>query len=321
MKKQYLILILLIVVLSGYLIVKKEDRRHYTLPVPPAVTAKEVDRLVVKKQNRSIEFTRKDNAWVITDNAYPVDDTAMNQMLDVISQLTLTALVSENQDTIRYELDEEHGLEVTAYSENTPLLSFTIGKTASTFNHTFVMLKNDPNIYHAKDSFRMHFDKTVAEFRDKQVLNFSQSAIKKITIQIQGKHIDLTARDLQTENQDTPETVFRYDDGTSPDPKTVSNLLSTLSVLTCDRFLEAPDKATLEKEPPDLKIILEDDEPFVLSMFDQTEDDQVFGISSMNAYAFAFKDHVAKDLQSYAHDLAGLTTTQEQEAQKDSSTR
>jgi len=311
MKKQYLILILLIVVLSGYLIIKKEDRR----------TATEVDRLVVKKQNRSIEFTRKDNAWVLSDNAYPVDDTAMNQMLDVISQLTLTALVSENQDTIRYELDDTHGVQVTAYSENTPLLSFAIGKTASTFNHTFVMLKNDPNIYHAKNSFRMHFDKTVAEFRDKQVLNFSLSAIKKITIQIQGKQIDLTARDLQTDNQDTPETVFRYDDGSSPDPKTVSNLLSTLSALTCDRFLENPDKSTLEKQPPDLKITLENDGPIVLSMFDQTGDDQVFGTSSMNAYSFALQDHVAKDLQSYAHDLAKLTTPQEQEAQKESSTR
>ncbi len=341
MKKQYLILILLIVVLSGYLIVKKEDRRHYTLPSQPAVTASEVDRLIIKKQTRSIEFTRKEDFWVITDNEYPVDDTAMSQMLDVVSQLTLTALVSENQDTIRYELDDEHGVDVTAYSGNTPLLSFKIGKNASTFNHTFVMLKNDPNIYHAKDSFRMHFDKTVAEFRDKQVLDFSESTIKKISIQIQEKNIHLTARDLQNDNiradqsetgqapteiqadqSDTSqalaetraagsETVFRYEDGSSPDPKTVSNLLSTLAGLTCDRFLDNPDTNTLGKEPPHLKITLENDEPIVLSVFNQATDDQVFGISSMNGYAFAFKNHVAKDLQSYARELAGLSPEKE----------
>ncbi|MCA1794112.1 MAG: DUF4340 domain-containing protein, partial [Desulfobacteraceae bacterium] len=208
---------------------------------------------------------------------------------------------------------------------------------ASTFNHTFVMLENNPDIYHAKGSFRTHFDKTVAEFRDKQVLDFLQSAIKKVTIQIQGKQIDLTARSLQADNTradksdngqapseiqtDQPdnrqaetdsheavsETVFRYEDGSSPDPETVSNLLSTLSGLTCDRFLENSDKSTLEKEAPDLKITLENEDTIVLSMFDQTEDDQVFGISSMNEYAFVFQNHVAKDLQSYARELAGLS--------------
>jgi len=313
MKKEYLILILLIFALSGYLIFKKQDRRHYTLPDPPKVKADQVDRLVVEKPDRSIAFTRKDKGWVVTDKNYPVDDTAMRQMMDVITGLRLSALVSEKQDVVRYELDDSHGIDVTAYDQNRSLLSFKIGKTAPTFNHTFVMLENDPNIYHAKDSFRQHFNKTVNEFRDKQVMDFKEASITGITIETRGKQTRLTAGETGFDTQDETEAGFRYEDGSAPDQKTVSDLLSTLSVLTCDRFLEDTDKHTLEKDPFDLKITLENDTPIVLQLFDQGEEGPVFATSSMNAYAFVLEDYVAKDIRSWAHELAGLTSEQEEE--------
>ncbi len=313
MKKEYLILILLIVALSGYLIFKNQDRRHYTLPDPPKIKADQVDRLVVEKPDRSIAFTRKDQGWVVTDKAYPVDDTAMNQMLDVITGLRLSALVSEKQDVVRYELDNSHGIDVTAYDRNTSLLSFKIGKPVPTFNHTFVMLENDPSIYHAKGSFRQHFNKTVNEFRDKQVMDFTEKSITGITIQVQGKQTHLTAGEPGSDSPDESESGFRYKDGSTPDPKTVSNLLSTLSVLTCDRFLEDSDKQNLEMESPDLKITLENATPIVLQLFDLGEEGPVFATSSMNAYAFALEDYVAEDIRSWAHELAGLTSEKEEE--------
>ncbi|MCF8114416.1 MAG: DUF4340 domain-containing protein [Desulfotignum sp.] len=167
MKKEYLILILVIVVLGSYLALKKEDGSHYTLPAPPALDSEKIDRLTVRKQNQTFSFTRKGDGWVVTtDKAYPADGNAIKQMLDVVTNLTLTALVSEKQDLIRYELDEDHCLDVTVYEKQTPVLSFKIGKTAPTYNHTFVMLGKNPNIYHAKDSFRTYFDKSINEFKE-----------------------------------------------------------------------------------------------------------------------------------------------------------
>ncbi len=313
MKKEYLILILFIAALSGYLLFNKQDRTHYTLPAPPKVTADSVDRLVVQKPDDTIAFTRTDQGWVVTDKAYPADDTAMRQMLDIITGLRLSALVSENQDLIRYELDEDHRLDVTAYDQNTALLSFKIGKTAPTFNHTFVMLENDPNIYHATDSFRQHFDKTVNGFRDKQVMDFAEAAITGITIEARGEQTHLTAQKTGSGTQDDTGTRFRYEDGSAPDPKTVSNLLSTLSVLACDRFLDDPDKQNLKKDVPDLKITLKNDNTIVLDLFDQGEKGPVFGTSSMNRFGFALKEYVAKDILSWAHDLAGLEQAQTKE--------
>ena len=313
MKKEYLILILIIAALSGYLLFNKQDRTHYTLPDPPKVAPDSVDRLVIQKPDDTIAFTRTEQGWVVTDKAYPADDTAMRQILDVITGLRLSALVSEKQDLIRYELDDGHSLDVTAYDQNTALLSFKIGKTAPTFNHTFVMLENDPNIYHAADSFRQHFDKTVNEFRDKQVMDFTEASITGITIEAQGKQTHLTAQETGSGTQDDTGIRFRYENGSAPDPKTVSNLLSTLSVLACDRFLDDPDKENLKKDTPDLKITLENSTPIVLDLFDQGEQGPIFGISSMNRYGFALKEYVAKDIQSWAHELSGLMQKQKEE--------
>lgn len=319
MKKQYLILILIIVALAGYLVLKKENRSHYTLPVPPAVESKNIDRLTVEKQNQTLAFLRTDNGWVVTDSSYPADDFAVKQMLDVIQGLTLSALVSEKQDLFRYELDKDHCVDVTAFQADTPVLSFKIGKTAPTYNHTFVMLENDPRIFHAKDSFRSYFDKPLNEFRDRQVLTFDEDRIKAIFIEARGEKIRLTADDTRPDSQDR--LLFNHEDGSSADPKTVSNLLSSLSALNCDRFAQDTNKAALEQTPPSLKIVLENSTPIVLQLFEPSEDGSVPGTSSMNEYPFLLKAYTAEDIVSYAHDLAGLTSPEKIQGEEAHSTQ
>jgi hypothetical protein len=313
MKKEYLILILIIVILAGYLALRKEDRRHYTLPDPPAVNTEKIDRLTVEKEDQMIAFTRTESGWVVTDKAYPADSSAVEQMLNVLSELTLSALVSENQDVARYDLDKPHRLSVTAFHGDTPALSVKIGKAAPTFNHTFVMLGNDPNIYHAKDSFRSHFSKSVNEFRDRQVLTFQENNIEKITIHFPEKQVVLTAqKPADNEKKDGP-PVFSYEDGTSPDPKTVSNLLYSLSDLTCDQFMPDMDKAEMETSSESLAIFLENGSSRVLKLFDQHGEEPVPATSSMNDYVFSLKPHVTEDIIDYAHELAGITEPEEEE--------
>ena len=312
MKKEVLILILLIVVLAGYLVFKKEDRRHYTLPAPPAVDTEKIDRLTVEKKDQTLEFTRTESGWVVTEQAYPADDTAVTQMLEALSGLSLSALVSEKQDLTRYELDDAHGLTATAFEAESPVLSVKIGKTAPTFNHTFVMVNNEPGIYQAKDAFRSHFDKSLDEFRDRRVLTFQEDRIKTITIQTPGKKVILTAREPEGDDTPAKEPVFRYEDGTDPDPETVSNLLSSLSALTCDHFVPDMDKTGLETVSPDLTLVLENGSPLELKLFDKDKDEGM-ATSSMNDYVFSLKPYVTEDITSYAHDLAGLTPEEDTE--------
>jgi hypothetical protein len=313
MKKEYLILILIIVVLAGYLVLKKEDGRHYTLPEPPSVDTKNIDRLTVEKKDKSLVFTRTKSGWVVTEKDYPADNSAVETMLDIMSGLTLSALVSEKQDVARYELDPSRALTVTAFQGETSVISFKIGKTAPTFNHTFVMLENDPNVYQANDSFRSHFNKSVDEFRDRQVLAFQENDIEKITLQTPETQVVLTARKPAEDEAQDSTPVFHYPDGTSPDPETVSNLMYSLSALTCDRFVTDTDKTDLETSTPRLTIILENGVSRVLKLFEPDGDESMPATSSMNDYVFFLKAHVAEDISSYALDLAGLTPPEEEE--------
>jgi hypothetical protein len=319
MKKEVLILIVIIVALAGYLVFKKEDRRHYTLPDPPAVDMEKIDRLTVEKKDRILDFTRTDSGWVVTEQAYPADETAVTQMLEVLSGLTLSVLVSEKQDLTRYELDDGNGLTVTAFEGEIPVLSVKIGKTAPTFNHTFVMVENDPGIYQAKDAFRSHFNKSLDEFRDRRVLTFQEDRIKAITIQTPEKQVILTAREPGSDDTQAKGPVFRYEDGTDPDPETVSNLLYSLSALMCDHFVPDMDKTELETTPPDLTLVLETESTLVLKLFGPDKD-EALATSSMNDHVFSLKPYVAEDITAYAHDLAGLIPEDSETSEKTAET-
>jgi len=69
---------------------------------------------------------------------------------------------------IKRELDEKKGVHVKLLENSNTVFELTIGKLAPSYNHTFVMIANDKNIYHASGSFRGDFNKTVDEFKKKE---------------------------------------------------------------------------------------------------------------------------------------------------------
>nr|NJM04279.1 DUF4340 domain-containing protein [Desulfobacula sp.] len=177
MKKEYLILIALILLFSAYLFLHKENRDHYTLPEIDKIDTSELTGLALERKEGPLGFTRKDKQWVLTDKEYPADQASVDGMLDVLKTLKLSALVSEKQDLKRYELDEDHRILVKALKGEKSVFEFALGKTAPSQNHTFVMLKDDKNVYHAGGNLKTHFDKTLEDFRDKKVMEFQEASL------------------------------------------------------------------------------------------------------------------------------------------------
>ncbi len=148
MKKEYLILVVVIAALSAYLITKKENRNNYTLPAVEAFDTKDIDRITLKKKDLDLVFTKTDKIWVINNEEFPADSNAVSKMLEA-ADLKISALASEKQDLLRYELDDDHSIHVRAFTKDKAVSDFKIGKTAPSLNHTFIMLGTDKNIYHA----------------------------------------------------------------------------------------------------------------------------------------------------------------------------
>ena len=168
MKKEYIILIAIIVSASLYLFMHKENSDNYTLPEVQTIDTSKLTGIIIKKDKETIKFIKNDKEWTLTDKGYPVDSTSLQDMLDVFNEFKLTALVSEKNDLQRYELDKTKQIHIKLLEKEKTIFEFTIGKPAPSYNHTFVMIADDKNIYHANGSFRSDFDKTVDDFKQKE---------------------------------------------------------------------------------------------------------------------------------------------------------
>ncbi|MBF0199898.1 MAG: DUF4340 domain-containing protein [Desulfamplus sp.] len=317
MKKAYIIPGLLILLLSAYLVLHDRDRSHYTLPFIPGVAVSDISEITVEKGGVSIIITGKDGVWSVTDKNYPADKNRITEMLDIIKNLKVTALVSEEGDNLaRYELDPENRIKVTVKSEAEVLREFEIGKAAPSFRHTFIRIKGSRSVYHAPENFRRNFDKSVDDLRDSNVLTFEKDKITHVTLEKGGKMeiFDLSKGGGDAQTSDLPqgqgddqtsdtskgEGYFQTSDTSGEEPDispekpdipqdkrdALDSMLSTLSSLKCSRFadIDSKDEAFQDMETA-ASITMKGDKTLSLKIF--SKDGELFpAISSENDYPF-----------------------------------
>lgn len=337
MKKEYVILIILIIGLSAYLGLRKNDRVHYELPTIPQVDTARIDRVEISKADRLVVLNKGEKGWTITDKKFPANPDDLEQMLGTLKEMKLSALVSEAKDLARYELDDTHALRVKALGGKEVLRNVVIGKTAPSYNHTFICLNDlsdDKNrtVYQANGNFKNQFDKEAADFRDKKVLGFDPDSVKKITLEKQEKTVTLvkaqalkiadpekdeTKKDSAAENTAPKEAIWKNEDGSVADQKRISDLLSSLSKLECLAFMDDDKAARLKETQPSCKILLETDRTFVLNLFGKNDHQDVEGSCSYTPYAFTLTSYKAEDIVSYTDKLLGIEQQDSTESGKE----
>ena len=188
MKKEYFMLAAVIAVLCAYLVLHKENKTNYTTPDVPVVKIKDIKEIKIVKGKKNVSLKKEDGNWFVTDKQYPADKTKVMAMLNIIAKLSLSDLISQSNDTTRYELDSEHRIGIIAKNDSGSILrKFNVGKTAPTYRHTFVTMGNDNDVYYANGNFRSDFDHDIDGFRDKTIFSFKEDAINDIKIE-KGKN-------------------------------------------------------------------------------------------------------------------------------------
>lgn len=304
LKKEYILLAAVIVGLVAYLVFRKSDQTHYQLPEPPKISKDDISRIEIKTADRTIELKKKDGAWVIGPKDYPMDANRIKDILDTIDALKLTALISESKNYARYDLNPAKKLTVKAWSGKTPVREFDIGKTAPTYQHTFVKLAEDPNVYHARGYFRTRFDKSVEDFRDKAVLSFNKVEIKEVDIiKDNDKYVvtrktaaedkdDKTAKAEKTDaDAGIKKTEWQTTVGKPVEPEKLDSLLSTLSDLECDGYVEDARKENFKD--PIFAVTLKGAKDYTLKVFPKLKEDadEYPAVSSGNPYVFLLSDN------------------------------
>jgi hypothetical protein len=314
-KKEYFILAGVMAALILYLVLHRSDRTHYKLPAITGVSGKQISKLEIGKADKTLVLNKKDNTWYIDPKGYPADSDKVKNMLDVIEKLTLTALVSESKNYVRYDLTDDKKITVKAWNGKTLSREFDIGKAANTYQHTFVRLATDFNVYHARGNFRRKFDQTVDELRDKTVLSYTQKHIREITLTKDKKTITLTQKQISEQEgkkkdkpdktSEKPETkiVWQDTEGKKTDTAKVDRLLSSLNSLECETYINDAKKDDFKN--PTCAVVLKGDKEYSLSVFAKKDKDAKTypAISSENDYPFLLTESQVESIKSKIEDV------------------
>jgi hypothetical protein len=286
LKKEYIFIALAIVLLIGYLSVRETDRTEYQLPAIAKVAATDITRIEIARQDAAVVLEKKDSKWQIQPQGYPADSGKVTAMLEDLEKLSLTALVSESKSYTRYDLEPDKVIHVKAWAGEALMRDIQIGKPAPTFQHTFVRIGDGPDVYHAQQNLKTAFDQTADKLRDKIVLAFSPEEVKEIDITHEGKQTVIRKSEASpppaapspASAEGAPpadaaavkadETPWITDQGKAADLSKMNRLLSTLSHLSCESYLEG--KSISDFSNPISSIVIKGKKDYTLTVYDKT---------------------------------------------------
>lgn len=336
-KKELIVLVVVIVVLSAYLINYKKDNTHYSLPEITKISQKQAVGLEIKYHGEVIKLHKKGEQWYSDEKDYLMDKYKIDEMLKVISNLKITDLVSEksaglNQDNSdqsnykRYELADDNSILIKISGDDKKSFEFKIGKSAQSYNHTFIKLSGNPNIYLAQENFREEFEISLEELRDKTVLSFIAKSIQEVTVKKENKEVTVIREVVKPEslnsastsvtdnssnksNKKTPaEPLFVWKD---LDKKEVENssidkLVSVLSNLKCIKYIPIKNKEESNNALYTIDLKADKNKVFKIFIFKdnkKTDEEQgnYWAISSENGSPFildeSVMDSIIKDIK------------------------
>jgi hypothetical protein len=305
LKKEYLFIAIAIVLLVGYLFARKTDRTEYQLPAIAKVAASDITRIEIARQDGTVVLEKKDGMWRIQPQDYPADSGKVNAMLDDLEKLSLTALVSESKSWSRYDLDPDKAIRVKAWAGDGIKRDIQIGKPAPTFQHTFVRVGDAPEVYHAQQNLKTAFDQTSGKLRDKTVLAFNLDEVKEIAITKEGKQTVIRKSETASPPAPAPaegappadaaankpsKVQWLTDQGKPADPSKINRLLSMLSHLSCESFLDG--KTAADFSDPIISIAIKGKKDTTLTLYAKTEQDakEYPASSSETASVFTLPD-------------------------------
>ncbi len=316
-KKEFILLFIVIVALIFYLVSRNANKTHYVIPDIPEIAGKEITKIEIFKPSAPIILNKKDNEWRIAPEEYLADTSKIESMLKVIEEFELTTLVSEKKSEHLFDLTDDKKITIKVWADTMLKLDFDMGRPAPSWNHIFVKMAGDIGIYHAKGNFKSKFDLTVNTLRDKAVLSFDQNEIEGMELTKGKESIVLVKKTIppkaeaQPEEKEktpfeappTPTIVWEDPDGKQADGSGITDILSTLSNLKCEKYTDDQKKESYSDAIYTVK--LKGVKEYTLSIYKKAVDvEKTYpAISSENDYPFMLSDSQADKIMKDPSDI------------------
>ena len=322
-KKEYLILAVIIIAAGLYLVFHKKDQTQYQLPQLSKIEIEAITRMEIKTAAETLRLTKEKDQWLLAPKNYPADGAKVKSMLFALEEMVLTDLVSESQAYASYQLDDAMKISVKAWAGDKVVRALDIGKEAATYQHTFIRLPANPNVYHARGDFRRKFADNATDLRDREILAFDPDALQTIRVTsgadtlVLNRGKDPVPAAPQADQPKSDQTGARPAWLTAEDRNVevdlVDSFLSSINNIKCERYLEGREKD--EFSAPVFKISLDGQQAYTLSIF-KKENEKDTGhpaISSFNAYPFTLSNDRLKNWQKTVAKLLGKEETSKEQ--------
>lgn len=238
--KEYVLLLLVIIGIGLYLMLRPSDGVQYELPELAALNTRNVDTVRISSANSSLSLRRSNETWKIADKGYEADGDRVQELLDQVADLDISALVSQSGDYTRYHLDPERRIRVEARGDGETLRELILGKSAGEVANTYIKLPGDENIYMAESDLRGSFDVTTGDLRDKTVFRVARDAVRSVRLSsVNGSRRIRRAEAEESGTNGTDASAWTDRQGDRVGSKKVQKLLRSLETVTCREYTES----------------------------------------------------------------------------------
>ncbi len=295
MKKEYIVLSIVTIVLGGYLYFQNSDFTQYTLPQPVVLKDTDITKIEITKKDTKLILNKEIKNWTIGEEKYPADTAKIIGLLDSIKEIKLTALISESENYPLYDLDDENKIEVIAFNQGEILRRFEVGKTASSYKHTFIKLDGNKKVYQAAKNLKSTFDISFDRVVDRSIMKLKSDAAYAVTITDSGgkyefakKMEELKVKPNKDKKEETaeksaePQEAWFSIKGDKKDKSVIDDYVKMFSDLKCDSYAKGMKKEDLKD--PVLVVSIKTDKEYTLSVFKSDKEDKFICTSSENAF-------------------------------------
>ncbi|MGH0038040.1 MAG: DUF4340 domain-containing protein [Myxococcota bacterium] len=198
--------------------------------------------------DREARLESRDGEWrVVSPVDFPADEIAADAIASTLAKLSNEGVIDEPQSPETYGLGEDAPR--VRFDVGQTQRGLTLGKKTPVGSNSYVAAEGDPRVFMVPAWRLNSFQKSLDELRDRRVLRFDRATVERVAVGWPDTGVTLEKRDgdwwLVSPIEDRA------------DPETVEDLLSELSFLRAEGFVDGEvDVVEQRLRPPELHVVL-----------------------------------------------------------------
>lgn len=182
-------------------------------------------------------------------NGHDANANLVSDLLGAVKDGVRGELVAESPGSHqRMEVDSASGRRLRFLSGETVLGEVIVGKSGPSYGTVYLRPVNDVKVYLARSALGTHATRSVADWRDRTIVDIAADSIGRVTVERGGKRYTLVRGD----------SAWTFADGGATDSAAVARLLGRFASLTTqgDLFATEAQRDSIDFRRPDARILL-----------------------------------------------------------------